>query len=707
MGFPGNGRPEGSSLPSRHWLPSGPAALLFVFVASVYLQTLHRAVPGGDSGELLTAACELGVAHPPGYPLFTLLARLAMTILPMGSPAFRVNVLNAMLGAATAPLLFEAVSRLTGSNAGGILSAGLFAFSRLGWQWSVTAEVFSLNNFFISLLMVLTVRFSTATTARERSKISLQGAFCCGLSLCNQHTIILYVMCIVPWVLLRLFREKELSVCGVQWLGMSFGAGLLPYLYLPISSYLNQARWSWGDQTTLRGFSTHLLREEYGTFSLAKYEVSSGLLHVWSYQMMQIKSELTAFGAALALVAIPLQGLKRSSPQSSVLWLFTVMLCSYSLFFSWRANLDITKPLFVGVVERFWLQSNLVVCVLAGCGLASVCSLLQRILGSHSLWHWAEWLPPILLIVFQIHLNYRICDKSNNDVVDKFGRNILGSMPPDAIILLRGDLPGNSLRYLHYCEGQRPDLSMVDQEMMTYDWYLPKLAKHLPNVHFPGNRWHPVDREESAGIVTFNLHRLFNENREKEIFVCIGLHEGDSSWKQSYSLWPWGVCEKLVHSTSLFSPESWIQHTRHLYNWTEEYGSYDEFSWEAVANEEMWQARMKTPFFLFELAESPAQPESVKLQLYTFAYKMYQELVSAEKHPANWHKNYAIVCERMLRHSAQALAAVDPEFLLSETIKHFSLYADKAPDDAQINAIVQVTGHLKEEQERLRKQNRG
>ena len=38
-------------------------------------------------------------------------------------------------------------------------------------------------------------------------------------------------------------------------------------------------------------------------------------------------------------------------------------------------------------------------------------------------------------------------------------------MPPDAIILLRGDLPGNSLRYMHYCEGLRPDISLVDQEV--------------------------------------------------------------------------------------------------------------------------------------------------------------------------------------------------------------------------------------------------
>lgn len=38
-------------------------------------------------------------------------------------------------------------------------------------------------------------------------QISKLGAFCCGLSLCNQHTIVLYIACIVPWVLSRLFRK--------------------------------------------------------------------------------------------------------------------------------------------------------------------------------------------------------------------------------------------------------------------------------------------------------------------------------------------------------------------------------------------------------------------------------------------------------------------------------------------------------------------
>ena len=40
-------------------------------------------------------------------------------------------------------------------------------------------------------------------------------------------------------------------------------------------------------------------------------------------------------------------------------------------------------------------------------------------------------------------------------------------------------------------------------QMMTYEWYLPKMAKHLPGVKFPGNRWNPVERILPSGMVTF------------------------------------------------------------------------------------------------------------------------------------------------------------------------------------------------------------
>ncbi|KAM6445445.1 protein O-mannosyl-transferase TMEM260 [Rhynochetos jubatus] len=680
---------------------AGAAGALAAAVAALYTATLPPALPGGDAGELITAAYELGVAHPPGYPLFTLLAKLATGLLPIGSPAYRVNLLCGLLGAAAASLLFYTVFRLSGSYAGGILAAGVFSFSRLTWQWSIAAEVFSLNNLFVGLLMALTTRFEEASTAKERSKISKLGAFCCGLSLCNQHTIVLYIACIVPWVLSRLFRKRELSLGHLLKLGLCFLAGLLPYLYLPASSYLNRARWTWGDQTTFQGFLTHFLREEYGTFNLAKSETGSSMKEMLAFQLAQMKSELSLPVLALALVACVSTALPRKQQKSPVIWLFTGMLCLYSLFFAWRANLDITKPLFLGVVERFWLQSSAVVAVLAGLGLATLASVGSTVLEGSRVLPWLEWLSALALVASQVWANYSLCDQSNNYVVDKFARNLLSSMPTGAVVLLRGDLPGNALRYVHYCEGMRPDITLVDQEMMTYKWYLPKLAKHLPGVYFPGNRWNPVEGVLPDGTLAFNLHRFLQVNKHKEVFVCIGLHEGDSTWRRSYSLWPWGTCEKLVPSDVLFDPREWIHLTRNLYNWTEDYGSFEPSSWEAVANEEMWQARMKTAFFIFDLAETASVTAEMKSQLYTFAYTSYKEIVNSHpNHPVNWHKNYAIACERMLRLRG---VDVDPEALLSETVKHFLLYTEKAEDDPQRQDILQAVKHLKNELQGLRK----
>ncbi|XP_023989811.1 protein O-mannosyl-transferase TMEM260 isoform X2 [Physeter macrocephalus] len=616
---------------------------VFAAVAAVFTLTLPPSVPGGDSGELITAAHELGVAHPPGYPLFTLVAKLAIILFPFGSVAYRVNLLCGLFGAVAAALLFFTVFRLSGSYAGGILAAGVFSFSRLTWQWSIAAEVFSLNNLFVGLLMALTVHFEEATTTQERSKIAKIGAFCCGLSLCNQHTVVVYVLCIIPWILFRLLKEK------------------------------------------------------------AKSEIGSSMSEILLSQVTNMRTQLSLNIQALAVWA-NICLVRKDRQNSSLVWLFTGMFCIYSLFFAWRANLDISKPLFMGVVERFWMQSNAVVAVLAGIGLAALVSESNRVLNTNGL-QCLEWLSAILFVIYQIYSNYSICDQRTNYVIDKFAKNLLASMPHDAIILLRGDLPGNSLRYMHYCEGLRPDISLVDQEMMTYEWYLPKMAKHLPGVKFPGNRWNPVEGILPSGMVTFNLYHFLEVNKLKETFVCIGIHEGDPTWKKNYSLWPWGSCDKLVSSEIVFNPEEWIKLTRNIYNWTEDYGRFAPSSWESVANEEMWQARMKTPFFIFNLAETASLPSNVKAQLYTYAYNLYKEIVYLRKeHPVNWHKNYAIACERMLRLRERG---ADPEVLLSETIRHFRLYTQKAQNDPQLADISVALKHLRKELQSLRNMKNG
>ncbi|KAF7704376.1 hypothetical protein HF521_021448 [Silurus meridionalis] len=423
------------------WTLTGATAAC---VLALYLPRVPRAVSGGDSGELITAACELGVAHPPGYPLFTILASLALLLLPAATPAHAVNVLCAVLGALASGALCYTVCRIAGPGPGAVL-----------------AEVVD-----------------------EKKKFALLGALCCGLSLCNQHTLVVYVLIIIPWALLQLYIYKGLCFSAIVSLSVCFLTGFLPYLYLPISSYLNKARWSWGDQTTLNGLLTHLLRAEYGTFSLAKSEGKVNLVKMLQVQCNHCVVDLSVPVLILSLLAL-LHALFNRRCRALVC-LIAVMVSVYSVFFAWRANLDIENPLLLGVVERFWLQADAGVCVLAGVGLNLTVCMLERWLGLRSVWNVGGWLITAGLLSHTIHLNQRECDQSRNDVVERFARELIFSFPESSLVLTKGDLPGNTLRYLHYCQGLRPDLSLIDQEMMTYSWYVPKLQQHLPGVKFLG-----------------------------------------------------------------------------------------------------------------------------------------------------------------------------------------------------------------------------
>uniref|UniRef100_A0A8C5ENG6 Transmembrane protein 260 n=1 Tax=Gouania willdenowi TaxID=441366 RepID=A0A8C5ENG6_GOUWI len=338
------------------------------------------------------------VAHPPGYPLFTLLARLFIYLLPKLSQAHSVNLMCCLLGAGACGCLCITVCRLAGPGPGAFLAGGLFAVSRLSWQWSMVAEVFTLNNLFVGLLFFLTASFHCAATATQRWKIAHWGAVCCGLGLCNQHTLVLYILVVVPWVLYILYSKEELSWCFLVSLGLCFLAGFVPYVYLPISSYLNTARWSWGDQTSLSGLLVHLLRAEYGTFSLVRSA---------AFSLAQLDHCMADLSLPVLILVIIELSQARLNTGRSVCWLFTAMLVVYSLFFAWRANLDISRPLLLGVVERFWLQSDAAVCVLAGLGLSRTHTELERRLGLGGLWKTTGWVLTVALLAHMVHTNQR------------------------------------------------------------------------------------------------------------------------------------------------------------------------------------------------------------------------------------------------------------------------------------------------------------
>ena len=120
--------------------------MVFFSALLVYLETASPNVAFWDCGEFVTTSYVLGVPHPPGAPLYTILGRV-FTLLPIAREiAFRVNLISVLAASFSVLLIYLVVVRLLcawmnsdapGSRiailAGGITSAFSVAFGGGSW----------------------------------------------------------------------------------------------------------------------------------------------------------------------------------------------------------------------------------------------------------------------------------------------------------------------------------------------------------------------------------------------------------------------------------------------------------------------------------------------------------------------------------------------------------------------------------------------
>ena len=148
-------------------LAIGLAAAAFL----VYTATLTPGVPPTDSGELALAAWLPGVAHAPGFPLWTGLGWLWSHLLPAGRVIWRLNLLSACCGALAVGLIYALALRTlrvaegqTGDGAAlrlvpAAIGATALGLGRTFWSWSTVAEVYALNTALVVAILLLVVRW--------------------------------------------------------------------------------------------------------------------------------------------------------------------------------------------------------------------------------------------------------------------------------------------------------------------------------------------------------------------------------------------------------------------------------------------------------------------------------------------------------------------------------------------------------------------
>jgi hypothetical protein len=504
---------------------------------------------GGDSGELTAAALTGGVPHPPGYPIFALLARL-FAALPFGpSIAWRVNLLSAVSTAAAAGLLCATVQLWTGMAAAGLLAAGLFGTNPLVWHHAATAEVFGLNAMFGALALYLWLRIERAPARRPVFVL----AFACGLAMGNHHT---FVFIGAPVLLRSLWvARRELRPSGVVLAALGGALGLLPYAYLVFASR-SAAAVSWGDESTLDGLVGHFLRRDYGTLGLGKagsndaFLESGTFLPTLTLMLGGSLRRLLGLGPLLAVAAYALAPRKR--PDRAQARFLLVLLLGYAFVFCAMSNMSTAKPLYRNVLSRFFIQSDLLIALTAGIGWAWLFRRLEARAASAARVSRLSLIGAGLVFLAGGVVNASASQRRNT-VFREFVSATFASLPQDAIVVTMGDHLTGAVFYFHEVERLRPDVIHLDEQLLGFRWYCDRVLRRHPDLAIPAGVYLPGG---------FTIKQLMDSNRSRPLVVLDRLGTWDESWKDGYKLATMGLTQPLVPAERFPSFQQWAERDR-------------------------------------------------------------------------------------------------------------------------------------------------
>lgn len=638
------------------WLAFG-----LLLTGVVYGWTLWPSIAGGDNGELVGAACSLGIIHPPGYPLFTMLGHL-FTYLPWGSPALRINLASVATQLVAWAIMYLACRRLTTHKWLAWSLPTLFAFSTLIWRYAVHAEVFALNNLFISLFVWQLI----ICVQEQRPKKAYLLAFLFGLALTNHHTF-LFIGAPAGLFLLYYFRRSLLAPKPLLGLIGLIIIGMTPYYYIHWAA-MQTPLLSWGDATTFKGFLVHLLRQEYGTFQLASSgaEQSQLLWGLFYYSESLLRHILFVLAVPLFSGVRALWLGKTQLPKSFGL-LFLFIPVFYLIVFHILANLPYVEgaALYKDILSRFWVMPHWWSIILILLGVEDILSRPFPLTPVH--------IRGLFLALPFINLgvNFKAENHRDNLTFENFGRHIIEPLPQGALFFSLGDINTNTVRYLQNCEGFRTDVKVIDRSLMSYTWMKRIAQKHYPTVTLPGAAYHPSQK----GF--FDLKRLFDANMERhQVFITTiktkdSLEASDKIWENTYSLMPYGLTMRVFYKNQIPPIDQYIEDSKkYLLDPLAEFKVQPvPGSWESVVQSNYWLAHHMRAAEILKYALRTQEKKYFQI-----AEQLLEELVARNPTPpADYFKNLGIA------HQHLSKLSVGPEQKKHETrmLEVWSVYVQK------------------------------
>jgi hypothetical protein len=399
--------------------------VVFGLSLAMYVMTLLPGVGWGDTAKLQYIAYVWGIPHRFGYPLFVLLSRLFL-LLPVGSVAYRINLMCAVFGSGAVVLTYLVILRLTDRDWVAAMAGALaFAFSRTFWWETNHAEVYSLNAVIVAAVALCFLAW------HQTRKIGLLylgiGLYALGYG--NHLTMITWLPAVLFVIVITDYRvlldpKKVAVMAGLVLLGAS------QYLYVIIRAHQNPIHneirnevgdWSWSGWWYWMTYSR--FEGQFFGYSLSEQ------LDLLRQFLDLLQKQFHRWGYILGVIGLWEQ--LRSRPTISA---FLGLIGAGVAFFAMNYGRGRTTG------QLYLLPAYLIFAMFIGCGLSAVRRWLTRSLaGRQKALAWPLLMSLVVVILatpaYSLAKNYQGVDRSRYDEPARFARTFVENAEPEFILI--------------------------------------------------------------------------------------------------------------------------------------------------------------------------------------------------------------------------------------------------------------------------------
>jgi hypothetical protein len=356
-----------------------------------------------------------------------------------------------------------------------VTAALAFAFSPVFWSQAVIAEVYTLNAFFVALIIYLLSHCAKTRTSSSGPCLFYSLALFYGLSLGNHLSMLL----LLPAGLLlalrgefRHFRKRKTLTTASAFVLL----GLSVYLYLPLRAAQHPPI-NWGDPHTGPGFAWLVSARLYREFVFAlPWKYIPARVSAWSALLVQ---QFGWWGLFLGLIGLWFWW-NEDRIFCGFLAILAVINSIYAIGYNTTDSYVYLIPSFL--VMALWLGKG-VHCVLVA--LREFLDGIVRAVSPSSTFLLLSSCAFLLLPLFSLVGNYRALDLSSDQTASDYGLGVLRALPANAIIIADTDPHTFTLWYFRYAEKIRPDVAVLNATLLQYDWYREDIKRLYPHLAVP------------------------------------------------------------------------------------------------------------------------------------------------------------------------------------------------------------------------------